>query len=233
MEGLLITRLKPNVQITQKGPLYYQLDQQGRPIRFQPKIGDVFAFLYDFIMAHSIFPKKFNAGLEPHKTILSGELKDVHNQRILELGTGSGCAATFLHPNNRYLGSDINTGLLKKAVKRFNQAGFQNAEFYVASGDDLPFSLETFDLCLCLLSLNFIRNYKEVFEGIHALLRPGGRVMGCVPVPKHNRNERTIHGMLLTEVRLQNLCHQTGFEYDRIQVENGALLYFWACKSEK
>jgi len=220
------TPLKPGIRITQKGPLFFQLDEKGRPIRFQPWLGDALAFLYDFFMSRSVFPKKFNADQKRHQAILAEACQKFHGKRILELGSGAGSAAGFLPPDNTYIGSDISTGLLKQAVKRFHQAGFQDPEFYVASGDDLPFAGETFDLCLCILSLNFIGNHDQVFQSIHNLLRPGGEFIGCVPVPERSQNESTIRGSLLTEVRLHKLCQNASFTFEAMGANNGVLLYF-------
>lgn len=227
----MATPLKPGIQVVKKGALFYQIDQNGRPIRYQPWLGDAFAFLYDFFMARSVFPKKFNADLERHNDILAETCQAFHGKRILELGAGAGSAAGFLHPDNTYVGSDVSTGLLKKAAKRFKQAGFEDPEFFVASGDDPPFAGSSIDLCLCILSLNFIGNHRKVFEGIHELLRPSGQFIACVPVPERNQQESTIRGSLLSEVRLQKLCQETGFAFERIEAENGALLYFRAFNS--
>jgi SAM-dependent methyltransferase len=223
--------LKPGIQVMQKGPLHYQLDDEGRPNRYQPWLGDAFAFLYDYFMTRSVFPKKFNASLEHHTAILADACQAFHGKRILELGTGAGSAAGFLPPDNTYVGSDVSTGLLKQAVKRFNQAGFQNPEFYIASGDDLPFAGETFDLCLCILSLNFIGNHRQVFKEAHRLLTDQGEFLCCVPVPERNHQESTIRGRLLSEVRLQKICQETAFSLEPLKRENGALTYFRAVKS--
>lgn len=221
-------RLKPGIKTIQRDPLIFQLDEHNRPVRYQPWLGDAFALLYDFFMTRSVFPRKLNADISRHYSILSAVLADVQNQVVLELGTGSGCTVDFLPPDNTYIGSDISTGLLKMAAQRFKQAGFQNTAFYVASGDDLPFAGESFDLCLCILSLNFIGHHRRVFEGVHGFLRPGGRFICCTPVPERNKVKSTIRGELLSEVRLQKLCRETGFAYERIDQENGVLLYFQA-----
>ena len=71
--------------------------------------------------------------MEEHHDILRQELKGVHGKHVLELATGSGSAVNFLMNDNRYTGTDVSPGLLKKAVNRFLSAGFKEAEFYVAS----------------------------------------------------------------------------------------------------
>ena len=230
-ENTWSTPLKPGIRVIKKGPLVYQVNPQGCPLRFQPWLGDVFAFLYDVFMTRSVFPKNFHADMERHLAILSEALGDVHGQQVLEIGTGSGAAAAYLPSDNQYTGSDISTGLLKQAVKRFRGAGFAGPAFYVASGEDLPFAEESFDLCLCLLSLNFIGSHRAVLKGVHGLLRPGGTFLAAVPVPERIPQGSTIHGDLLSETRLHQLCQEAGFAYQSLNIENGALLYFRAVKS--
>ena len=62
--------------------------------------------------------------------ISSARNLDIHGKTVLELASGSGSAVYFLAKDNRYTGSDISPGLLKRAVKKFNTAGFKEAEFY-------------------------------------------------------------------------------------------------------
>ena len=63
------------------------------------------------------------------------------------------------------------------------------------------------------------------------MLADRGEFINCVPVPERNKQKSTIRGRLLSEVRLQKLCQETGFTYEPIEADNGALLYFWAIKS--
>jgi len=158
-----MTSIKPDIQIIKRGNLFYLADNENRLTRFTPWLGDSFSFLYDFIMSRSIFPRKFGGDIQKHYFTLTQALAEVQGRRVLELGTGSGSAVHFLNKENQYIGVDVSPGLLKQAAKRFIRAGFQNPEFYVVSADDLPFESECFDVCLCILSLNFIGNVEKVF----------------------------------------------------------------------
>ena len=225
-----MTKLKPGIRIIRKGELRYLAGSGGRPLQFKPWLGDCFSFLYDFLMSKSVFPGKLGADLQKHYSVLAREVAGVHGRRILELGTGSGSAVNFLHSDNKYAGTDISPGLLKQAVKRFLRAGFPDPEFYVASGDDLPFETSEFDLCLCILSLNFIGNVKKVFQEVHRLLISGGVFVCSVPVPERKRLRSTIRGVLHSEEELKKICLESGFSFEPLPCDNGALLYFRAAK---
>jgi ubiquinone/menaquinone biosynthesis C-methylase UbiE len=220
--------LKFGVRVIEKKSLYYISENENSVKLFKPWLGDSFSFLYDFIMKGSIFPKKFGADMSKHYEILSQELRGIHGKRVLELATGSGSAVNFLENDNQYTGTDISQGLLRKAVKKFKTAGFKEAKFYVSSADDLPFDVNVFDICLCVLSLNFFNNVKKVFQEIKRVLVPGGSFVCAVPVPERNSLQSTIRGTLYSEEELGKLCQEHGFEFKSMPDNNGTLLYFRA-----
>ena len=220
--------LKRGIRVIKKKNLCYIAENENSIKRFKPWLGDAFSFLYDFIMKNSIFPKKFGGDMSRHYEILSHELKDVHEKRVLELATGSGSAVNFLPNDNQYTGTDISPGLLRKAVKRFRSAGFKNAEFYVTSADGLPFDDNIFSICLCILSLNFFNDVKKAFQDIKRVLLSDALFICCVPVPERNRLQSTIRGTLYTEEELGRICQEYGFRLESFPNENGALLYFRA-----
>ena len=225
-----MVRLKPGIQIVEKKGLHYIVERGNRVVRFKPWLGDSVSFLYDFIMEKSIFPKKFGGDMQQHYDILRRTLAHAHGQRVLELATGSGSAVHFLNSDNRYVGTDISPGLLKRAAKRFTEAGFREPAFYVVSAEELPFDDALFDLCLCILSLNFFPNAERVLEEIARILVPEGVFVCSVPVPERNTLRRTIRGTLYSEKDLEQMCRARGLAFEPIPCDNGALMYFKAIK---
>ncbi|MCD6346197.1 MAG: methyltransferase domain-containing protein [Bacteroidales bacterium] len=179
-------------------------------------------------MKNSIFPKKFGGDISKHHEILSQEMKSVHGRRVLELATGSGSAVNLLPNDNQYTGTDISPGLLRKAIKHFDNVGFKNAEFYVTGADELPFDDNLFDIVLCILSLNFFDDIKKVFKEINRVVAEDAIFICSVPVPERNRLKSTIRGTLYSEEELEKICQENGFRFESIPAENGALLYFRA-----
>ncbi|MBN2316769.1 MAG: class I SAM-dependent methyltransferase [Sedimentisphaerales bacterium] len=220
--------LKSGVRIIRKKDLNYRIDGQGRIVRFRPWLGDSFSFLYDTIMKNSIFPRKFGGQMSIHYDILTQELKGVHDKRVLELAAGSGSAVNFLAKDNHYTGTDISPGLLKRAARNFKTAGFEDAKFYVVNADELPFDNNVFDLCLCILSLNFFSDARKVFQEIKRVLVPGAVFICSVPVPERNKRQNTIRGTLYSEEELKTICREYSLKFESIPAENGALLYFRA-----
>jgi SAM-dependent methyltransferase len=220
--------LRHGIEVINKNGLHYIVGEGDKPLKFKPWLGDSFSFLYDFFMKNSIFPKKFSGDINKHYGILSDELKDFHKKRFLELATGTGSAVNFLPNDNLYIGSDISPGLLRKAVINFKNAGFKNAEFYVASADSLPFNNSLFDVILCILSLNFFNDINNVFQEVKRVAAPAAVFICSVPVPERIKIQSTIRGTLYSEEELEKMCRENGFVYEAIPSENGALLYFRA-----
>jgi SAM-dependent methyltransferase len=220
--------LKKEIKVTNKKGLHYIVEDGGRLLKFKPWLGDAFSFLYDFIMKNSIFPRKFGGDISRHYEILGKELKDIHEKRVLELATGSGSAVNFLPNDNQYTGTDISPGLLRKAVKRFRNAGFENTGFYVTGADNLPFDDNQFNIVFCILSLNFFSDIDKVFQEIERVAEPSAIFICSVPVPERNMAKSTIRGTLYSEKELLKRCKANGLSYEAIPSANGALLYFRA-----
>ena len=222
--------LKKGAKVIRRKGLNYVIGPEGKPMQFKPWLGDSFSFLYDVFMEKSIFPRKFGSDMVAHHDILRRELKGVHEKRVLELATGSGSAVNFLMNDNQYTGTDISPGLLRKAVKQFQSAGFEEPGFYVARADDLPFEDESFDVCLCLLSLNFFDDLAKVLKEVNRVLSPGAIFVCAVPVPERNTRGSTIRGELRSEDELVKIFCRNGLRFESIPGENGGLLYFRGIK---
>jgi SAM-dependent methyltransferase len=226
----MASMLKKGTKVINKKGLNYVIGTDGKPLRIKPWLRDSFSFLYGFIMRKLVFPKKFGANMAEHHDILRQELKDVHGKHVLELATGSGSAVNFLMPDNRYTGTDVSPGLLKKAVNRFLSAGFVEAEFYIASADDLPFEDESFDVCICVLALHFFDDLTQVLKEVNRVLTSCSVFVCVVPVPERNTLGSTIRGKLRSEDELAKVLFQNGFRFESIPRKNGALLYFRGIK---
>ena len=220
--------LKNGINVIEKKGLHYITQKDDSLKIFKPWLGDAFSFLYDFLMKNSIFPKKFGGDIIRHNEILSEELKGVHKKRVLELAAGSGSAVIFLPNDNLYTGSDISPGLLRKAEKKFRNAGFKNAEFFVTCADDLPFDDNLFDIILCILSLNFFDDITKVLKEVKRVAVPAALFICSVPVPERNSLQSKIRGTLHSEKELVEICQENGFSFESIPAGNGALLYFRA-----
>jgi SAM-dependent methyltransferase len=220
--------LKGGIRIVKKKGLCCIVDNETEVKVYKPWMGNLFSPFYDVIMKRFIFPRKIGGEQGKHYEILRQELSGVHGKKVLELATGSGSTVNFLPNDNQYTGIDVSPALLKRAVKNFHNAGFNNAEFYVTGAKDLPFVDDSFDVVLCILALNFFDDLALVFKEINRVLAPGAMFICSVPVPGRNRLHGMIRGTLYSEKEVQEKCRESGFSFASLPAENGALLYFKA-----
>ena len=225
----IMETLSSDCSIVKKNGLQY-ICRNGKVVEYNPWLGNNFGFTYDFMMKTSVFPKTFGGNMDSHITFLRELLEETNHMRVLELATGTGSAVQFLNNTNQYTGVDISPELLRKAEKRLRVAGFENPELFVISADDLPFADEQFDLCLCILSLNFFPTTEAVIKEVSRVLVCGGRFICCVPVPERNHKNRMISGVLTPEKELRRLLDLYGMQMFVLPFENGPLLYFQAFK---
>lgn len=222
--------LKENLKAVQKGKInYIQAGNQAK--KYTPWIGDLVNSFYDIIMEKSVFPKKFHADLQLHYDILKKKLQDIHHSKVVELATGSGNAVYFLSHDNEYYGIDISPGLLKKAYQRFTDSNFNNAQFYLASADDLPFQDNYFDVILCHLSFNFFQNLRKTIQEATRVSQRNATFYGSVPIPERKSDSAVIMGTLFSEAELRGLFNGFGWIFNSLPEKNGALLYFIAKKN--
>lgn len=219
--------IKNIIETMADGPIHYILRNGGKQT-FKPWLGDLFSFSYDYFMEKKIFPGKFGGDIHIHIQTLKQILENIHGTRVLELGAGTGSAARFLPNDNEYVGIDTSRALLKRAAIKFYTAGFEHADFYLASADDLPFEQKVFSVCLCILSLNFFPDIQKVLQEIKRVLVPGGAWICCVPIPERKPNKSPIKGRLYTQKELEGICAENDFKIEPFPYKNGALFYFRA-----
>ena len=220
-------------EITEKEGLFYRKDSRGKPRKLRPWKGEYVALIYDYVMAHMVFPKKFGASLEKHETILREELRSWEGGKLLDLGAGTGAVAEVLPRNISYWGVDLSSRLLLRGKKRFAARGFSEASFFVTSAEELPFRDHCFDLSLCSLSLNFFSPLSLVLQELRRVLVRQGAFFCVVPVPERQPQKSVIRGTLYSEEELRRLFEEEGFSFQPLEYENGALLYFKAFAKEE
>ncbi|MFO7827758.1 MAG: class I SAM-dependent methyltransferase [Bacteroidales bacterium] len=221
-------KIKDAVKNSNRNGINYLLDNNNKLIKNKPWLCDLFSFLYDWIMNKSVFPKKFNASIEEHYAILRKIFEDISDKTIIEFATGSGDAIKFLNNKNIYAGIDISSGLLRLAKKKFYQYGFTRFELYNADACDTPFQVNTFDIAICNLSLNFFQSIENFISESNRILKQNGTLYCSVPIPERKNPKATIHGRLYKLDDLKKLFENKNFSFEPFPYENGALLYFKA-----
>lgn len=105
-------------------------------------------------------------------------------QRVLDVACGTGVvtrlAAERVGPTGRVAGADINAAMLE--VARALSAGSQPPiDWYETAAEAMPLSDASFDVVLCQLGLQFMRDKAAALREMRRVLVPGGQVFITVP----------------------------------------------------
>ncbi|MCF8076302.1 MAG: class I SAM-dependent methyltransferase [Desulfotignum sp.] len=109
------------------------------------------------------------------KTMIQ-QLSALDGCTVLEVGCGDGTLSLELaNTPRRYLAIDPDHAAIARACRRPGRA-----DFFIGSGEDLPFAGSTFDTVLFVLSLHHQNSRKALIEA-HRVLIPEGRVIILEP----------------------------------------------------
>src|SRR5258707_8767602 len=95
--------------------------------------------------------------------------------RVLDVGCGSGWATRLLSGyaiNGQVTGIDISDEMIR--VARESSTAFPNADFELASAEQLPFADNEFTHAFSMESLYYYANLPKALAEIHRVLRTGG-----------------------------------------------------------
>jgi ubiquinone/menaquinone biosynthesis C-methylase UbiE len=105
-------------------------------------------------------------------------------QRVLDVACGTGVvtrlAAERVGPSGSVAGADVNAAMLE--VARSSSAGTQPPiTWYETAAEAMPLQDASFDVVLCQLGLQFMRDKEAALREMRRVLVPGGRVFISVP----------------------------------------------------
>ncbi|MGF1538793.1 MAG: class I SAM-dependent methyltransferase [Elainellaceae cyanobacterium] len=135
------------------------------------------------------------------------KLINAEQKVILDAGCGSGYKALYLaeaNPGAKIVGVDLSPESVRWARQRFDYHGIENAEFHVASLEDLPSLGMTFDYINCDEVLYLLPDPLAGLKAMEAVLSPDGII------------RTNLHSLLQRErfFRAQNLFRLMGLMED-------------------
>lgn len=104
------------------------------------------------------------------------ELEKEPFNTLLDVGCGTGTMIELLvskYPEKHYTGADITPKMIEVA----NAKHLPNTIFQVADSENLPYEENSFDAVICANSFHHYPNPQKFFDGVHKVLKPGGRLI--------------------------------------------------------
>jgi arsenite methyltransferase len=100
---------------------------------------------------------------------------------VLDVGCGGGVdtmiAAMIIGPKGKATGIDLIPEMLERARENLRKAGLENVSFRQASGEEIPFADNSFDVVISNGVFNLIPDKRKAAHEVFRVLRPGGRLM--------------------------------------------------------
>ena len=168
------------------------------------------------------------------------ELQPQRGQKILDVATGSGAAATAAAqatgPEGRISGIDLSENMLVKAEQNIHKMSLQNIDLHQMDGEALEFKSLYFDAVISNFCLCFFPDTLAALKQWCRVLKPGGKVMftsfhadAFQPMVKvfqqqlltYNLENQCQHALCLDNIEAcQELLKQAGFVEFKIQIKN-------------
>jgi SAM-dependent methyltransferase len=102
-------------------------------------------------------------------------------EQVLDIGCGAGVdtilAAIIVGPKGSVIGVDIVSEMIARAESNLRMMELDNVKFQKVSGENLPFSDDTFDVVTSNGVINLIPDKETAMSEIIRVLKPAGRLM--------------------------------------------------------
>lgn len=123
-------------------------------------------------------PAEASMGLSCGNPLATAHLKE--GEVVVDLGSGGGLdvflAARQVGPSGKAIGIDMTPEMLQLARANAAKGGFTNVEFLEGQIDAVPLRDQTADIVISNCVVNLASDKGKVFQEMHRILKPGGRV---------------------------------------------------------
>lgn len=129
-----------------------------------------------------------------HLNMLIEMLNPKPNERILDLGTGSGYVAFGIAKQSgaRVIGLDITDNTLENNRIKAEEQRLSNLRFVAYDGMSFPFGDGEFDAVVTRYALHHFPDIAHTFSEISRVLKSGGRLLISDPTPNENDTSRFV-----------------------------------------
>ena len=193
---------------------------------FVEAVYDKIAKGYDWTFGPTLHPGRLTAiqrmGIQP-------------NDRILEVGVGTGINLSLYPKECTVTGIDFSEQMLEKARERVARKGIRNARLLQMDAADLKFADNSFDIVYAPYVISVVPDPVTVAREMRRVCRPGGRLIilnhFLSPNPLMSRVERlispaTVHIGFKADLDLPAFLAQA--ELDPVSIEKVNLPKWWS-----
>lgn len=163
------------------------------------RVYDRYARFYD-----RVFGGVFEAGrVNAHR-----RLAPRPQERILEVGIGTGLSLAGYPGGCRVVGIDVSEGMLRLADRQVRSRGLDNVALLRMDAQSMGFADDSFDTVVAAYVMTVIPDYRRALDEMARVCRPGGRLLILNHFTNGNRLVRAF------ERAVSPLCERLGWRSD-------------------
>jgi phosphatidylethanolamine/phosphatidyl-N-methylethanolamine N-methyltransferase len=185
------------------------------------KIYDIHSLFYDATFGRLV--RRRIARAVSHMNI-------AQNDRILDLGIGTGVSLNYYPIRGQIIGIDLSSGMLREARKKIRERGLTHATVFQADALHLPFADSTFDHVFISHVISVVSDPYRLIREAQRVAKPGARIVIVNHFQSTNRLIALVESWLCpfctklgwrSDLALQDLIRCTGVEVDyRFKLES-------------
>lgn len=130
------------------------------------------------------------------------------NDKVLEVGVGTGIALPLYPTHCHITGIDLSEGMLKVAQERIAQHHLKHVTLLRMDAGQMEFEDDSFDLVMAAYVVTAVPDYRKVVAEMIRVCRPGGRIV----MLNHFSNGNKL--IAAVEKFISPMCQRIGFRTD-------------------
>lgn len=130
------------------------------------------------------------------------------NERILEVGIGTGLSLPLYPPDCTVVGIDLSSGMLEVARRRLAAHQLKHVQLLRMDAGQMEFPDDSFDTVMAAYVVTAVPDYRKVVSEMIRVCRPGGRII----MLNHFSNGNKL--IAAVEKVISPLCKHIGFRTD-------------------
>jgi phosphatidylethanolamine/phosphatidyl-N-methylethanolamine N-methyltransferase len=135
---------------------------------FVERVYEKLSKVYDVIFGPTLHPGRVTAlermGIQP-------------NDRILEVGVGTGINTSMYPRNCHVTGVDLSSSMLEKARERVAREGLRNVRLLEMDAQNLTFADDSFDIVYAPYLVSVVPDPVQVAREMRRVCKPGGKII--------------------------------------------------------
>lgn len=125
----------------------------------------------------SVYDLTFGPTLHPGRLHARERMVIAPNDRILEVGVGTGINASLYPSHCHVTGIDLSTSMLDKARERVARQELRNIRLLEMDAGNLTFADNSFDIVYAPYLVSVVPDPVQVVKEMRRVCRPGGRII--------------------------------------------------------